>query len=157
MKSYWMTPTTQDPRQFTGLSPTFIIFMTTGGTFLTAPAITEPGVSTGLYNWQYGTTQSIVFTIDAGSAVSAANRYITGTMDPVDAVDEKIGFGSDSFGSTLTDPSTLFGFAKRAQETAEGNANFNKSTQVWSVSSRGSSTLLFTKTLSNTASEANKA
>lgn len=156
-KDYWFTPTTQDPRLVTGLSPTFIIFQTNTGGALTPPSISEPGASTGLYKFSYGTTQSIVFTIDCSSSVASSNRYITGAIDPNDAVDEKVGYVTDSFGSTSIDPSTVFGKLNRNQETVEGNAVFTKSTGVWDNYSRGSSVLLFEKTLTNTTSQATKA
>lgn len=147
-----------DPRSFTGLSPTFLIFATNaGGTALVAPGISEVITGSGFYNFSYGPTVSISFLADGGSGVSSSDdRYVTGVLDPIQAVDQTIGMTTDSFGSTAIDPTTLFGYLKRNQEFNEGNAEFTKSTGVWSVYSRGSSTLLMTKTLENNTSEATK-
>lgn len=156
MKDYWLKFGSGDPRTNTGLSPTFIIFQTVGGTAISSPSITEPGASTGLYYFQYGTTMSIAFAVDGGAGLSDSDRYIVGSLDPIQAVDQKIGYESDSFGSTSVDPSTLYGHLKRTLEFLEGNADFNKSTGSWQIYSRGSSTLLREKTLTNTISEATK-
>lgn len=156
MKTYWLKFGSGDPSNFAGLSPTFITFSAYGLTALAAPGVSEMPTGSGLYRFDYGPTLPIIFTADGGSALSSGDRFITGTLDPIQAVDEKIGTVSDSFGSTLTDPSTVLGYLKRSQEFQEGDADFQKSTGVWSVSTRGSSTLLFQKTLANNATEATK-
>lgn len=155
-KDYWVQFGSGDPRVTTGLSPTFIIFQNTGGSAITAPSVTEPGTGTGLYKFTYGPTVSIVFTLDGGSGLSDTNRYVAGVLDPIQAVDEKVGTVNDSFGSTLTDPSTVLGYLKRGQEFNEGNAVFTKATGIWDVYSRGSSTLLREKTLTDTTTSATK-
>lgn len=65
----------------------------------------------------------------------------------VSAVSVLIGTTASSFGNTATDPSDLFGYLKRLQEWNEGNSIFNKSTSLWDIYSRGSSTLLAEKSL----------
>lgn len=155
-KDYWLVFSTQNPQTAAGLSPTFIIFQTSGGTAIAAPAITEPGASTGLYKFSYGPTASIVFVADGGSSLDDSVRYITGALDPIQAIDEKVGTTEDSFGSTSVDPGTILGYLKRNLEFQEGDANFNKSTGVWNISSRGSSTLLKQKTLTNTVTQSTK-
>lgn len=146
-----------DPRVNTGLTPTFIIFnvLATGQT-LTPPAITEPRAGSGCYYFSYGPTLAVYFQVDGGSSIAASDRYANGVLDPIQVVDQRIGTTDDSFGSTSVDPSTVFGYLKRGQEDAEGNAEFIKATGVWTVSSRGSSQVLFVKTLTNTSSEATK-
>lgn len=156
MKSYYLKFGTGDPASFTGLTPTFTIFSANGVTSVTAPGITETPAGSGLYQFVYGPTQSILFKVDGGSALSGSDRYIVGTLDPIQAVDEKVGYTTDSIGSTATDPSTVLGYLKRNLEFMEGNANFTKSTGVWQVYSRGSSTLLTQKTLTNTTTAAGK-
>jgi hypothetical protein len=153
---YSATFTSGDPRLVTGLSPTFIIFQTATGATLAPPSITETIAGTGIYGWSYAATLAIQFCLDGGSSVSDSSRYLTGVLDPVDQTDVQIGNSVSSFGDSSTDPSTLFGFAKRVQEFQEGNATYNKSTLTWDVYSRGSSTLLVEKTLSNTSSTASK-
>lgn len=141
---------------FAGLSPTLSVFVNTS-TGLTAapPGITE--IFSGVYEFLYepGQSFSIYFEADGGVGLGS-NRYVPGTLDPIIMVDQKVGFGTDSFGSTAIDPGTMYGMIKRLQELLEGNAVFNKSTGVWDVYSRGSSTLLREKTLTNTTSSATK-
>lgn len=146
-----------NPADNTGLSPTFIAFVSPLlGTTLAPPGITESITGTGLYHFVYGATGPILFTIDGGAALAAADRYVSGSLDPVQAVDNKVGFVTDSFGSTSANPTTLMGFVRRNQEVLEGNATYNKSAATWFNYSRGSSVLLFTKTLANSSSAATK-
>lgn len=155
-KQYYLKFGTGDPSNYTGLTPTFSIFSVNGVSALAAPGITETPVGSGLYGFIYGPTLSILFKADGGSNLASSDRYIIGTLDPIQAVDEKIGYATDSFGSTATDPSTVLGYLRRSQEFSEGNAQFTKSTGIWSVYSRGSSTLLTEKTLTNTTTAAGK-
>jgi len=156
-KQYWLKFGNGDPRTNTGLTPTFIIFQDTAGAAVASPpGVTEPGSGTGLYRFEYGVTASIVFTADGGSGLADADRYVTGVLDPVQAVDEKVGTTESSFGSTSADPSTLMGFAKRNQEFQEGDATFTKATGKWQINSRGASTLLREKTLANSTTSATK-
>lgn len=67
-----------------------------------------------------------------------------------------LGDTSSSFGSTSIDPTTVFGFLKRAQEMAEGNQTYTKATGLLDFYSRGSSTLLREKTVSDTSSNTTK-
>lgn len=145
-----------NPTVNTGLSPTFIGFKALGGSAATAPGITEiPGI-TGLYYFTYGPTTAVGFMIDGGASLTTSSRYIAGSLDPNDAMDEKLGTNADSFGSTSADPTTIFGFIKRYQEFNEGNSTFNKTTGVWNIFSRGSSTQLIQKTLGDTNSIVSK-
>lgn len=155
-KSYYLKFGSGDPANYTGLTPTFSIFSAGGMTSISAPGITEAPAGSGLYRFDYGATASVLFKADGGAGLSSGDRYIIGTLDPIQAVDEKIGTTSDSFGTTSADPTTLLGYAKRLQELQEGNASFNKSTGVWDIYSRGSSTLLREKTLTNSITSATK-
>lgn len=157
MKNYGLKFGTGNPANFTGLSPTFTTFFnTTTAATLAPPGVTEIFPSSGLYRFQYAPSFSIFFVVDGGSALASGDRYITGILDPVQAVDEKVGADGDSFGSTSADPSTIFGMAKRNLEFHEGNAVFTKATGLWDVYSRGSSTLLREKALTNTTTAAGK-
>lgn len=158
-KTYWLTFGSGDPRTNTGLAPTFIIFENNLGATFTPPAITEPVAGTGFYKFGYslGSSFSIAFCVDgATTALSSSDRYIKGSLDAVQSVDQSVGFQPDSFGSTSVDPQTMFGYLKRMQELQEGDATFNKATGTWLISSRGSSTLLRTKALNNLASSITK-
>lgn len=153
-KPFYMSFGSGDPRTNTGLTPTFLIFAAGGVTALSPPGITETPSGSGYYSFDYGPTQSIVFLVDGGSALSSGDRYIKGALDPVQAVDDKIGFTTDSFGSTAADPGTAFGFLKRLQELLEGDKIYTKSTGIWQRYNRGSTTLLRQKTLTNTTTQA---
>lgn len=154
-KQFYFTFGSANPISYTGLSPTMIAFLWNGITALPPPALSELSAGSGIYGFIYGTTASVVFVIDGGATLAVSSiRYITGSIDPVIAVDQSIGYSSDSFGSTAADPSTLFGKANRVQEFQEGDKYFNKSTAVWDIYNRGSSTLLIEKVLTNTVTEA---
>lgn len=63
-----------------------------------------------------------------------------------------LGDTSSSFGSTSVNPTTVFGFLKRSQEYAEGNRTYAKASGVLDYYSRGSSTLLIEKTITDNTS-----
>lgn len=154
-KKYYLKFGSADPATNTGLSPTFTIFAWNGVTLLTPPGITESPSGSGLYGFEYGPTVSILFKVDGGAALSTQDRFISSALDPIQAVDEKVGTENDSFGSTVN-PTTIFGYNKRLVAFNEGNANFNKSTAIWTVYGKGSSTILMEKSLTNTTSAAGK-
>lgn len=161
-KTYWITPgdSSTTPSSFTGLSPTMTVFVNSGGSNVTGVTITELPAASGVYQFSYGPTLGMFFTVDWGLTIPSGYRYTKGSLDPIQAVDERVGGilgNTDSIGSTATDPSTVVGYLKRALEFSEGNANYDKGTGVWSIYSRGSSTLLRVKTLTNDVSEADKA
>ncbi len=148
MKNYWITFGTQDPRTYSGLSPTFLLYFNKLGATLSPPGITEVLAGSGFYSFQasVGWSGSFAFLVDGGAS-AAAVRYVTGALDPVDEIDLTLGYTASSFGSTNVDPGDVFGMLKRNQENQEGNATFLKSSGVWSIFSRGSSSLLSTKVL----------
>jgi hypothetical protein len=152
MKEYYLKFGTGDSANYSGLTPTMTIFALEGVTALIAPGITETPAGTGLYRFLYGTTTSIIFKCDGGAALTSGDRYIYGALDPVQRVDENIGVPTDSYGTTTTDPTTLFGKANRAQEFLEGDQTYVKSTGVWSVKTRGG-TLMQEKTLANNTTQ----
>ncbi len=155
-KDYYLKFGSGDPSAFTGLSPTFTIFSWEGVTAQPAPGITETPAGSGIYGFQYGPTVSILFKADAGSSVPSIDRFIVGSLDPIQSVDEKVGTLQDSFGTTSIDPQTVIGYLKRTLEFLEGAATFTKSSGRWLYYSRGASTLLFDKTLTNSPSQATK-
>lgn len=169
-----------NPTLITGFSPTFTVFkVVPGGGSTTPPGLTEIPSSTGLYYFTYEPAAPIAFVIDGGSSLVAASRWVVGSLDPVQAVDERItemgstlvsvgntllsigntltaiggsfigaslagavGTLADSFGGTLSDPTTIFGYLKRLQENLEGNNVFTKTSGVWQVWSRGTTYVL---------------
>ncbi len=68
----------------------------------------------------------------------------------------RIGTTASSYGDTAVNPGTLYGFLKRLQEWNEGNSIFSKSTSLWDVYSRGSSTLLAEKTMNDSSGNVTK-
>lgn len=168
-KQYVLRFGTSNPNTYVGLTPTFTSFVSIlAGTSLAPPGITSLAAagSTGLYYFTYGPSLAISFIVDGGSSLNPNERFITGILDPIQAVNEQcdviiaqgvtitanIGTTASSFGATNVDPSTLYGYLKRLQEWNEGDASFNKSTGQWEISSRGASTLLRVKTLTNATS-----
>lgn len=146
-----------NPTLRTGLTPTFVIFKAYGGSLISAPGITELPSSSGLYYFSYAPTMPISFLVDGGSAIADDTyRYVSGTLDPIQAVDEKVGTLDDSFGSTSVVPTTIFGYVKRLFEFNEGNSTFSKTSGLWNIFSRGSSTQLAQKTLADTSSTVTK-
>lgn len=151
-----------------GLSPTFILFESIpGGGATTPPGITQLPTNSGIY---YFTAEplpnsSIAFVIDgATTQLSTLSRYVYGTLDPIQAVDELvvqlgsslqalgsslsignsnlsslIGTTADSYGTLTADPTTVFGYLKRALEFNEGDSQFVKNSGIWNIYSRGTS------------------
>lgn len=91
-KNYLLQFGSGNPANKAGLAPTFIVFKTTpGGTDATPPGITQLPIATGLYYFTYGPTNSISFVVDgATTGLSSQERYISGLLDPIDAVDEQL-------------------------------------------------------------------
>lgn len=78
---------------------------------------------------------------------------LVGISGQVADISARIGTTASSFGSTSVDPGTLFGYMKRIQEFNEGAQVYVKSSGLWSLFSRSSSTLLSSKTVAETATE----
>lgn len=153
MKTFYLQFGGGNPADFSGLSPTFTIFSIQGITSINPPGITETPVGSGFYSFEYGPTVSIIFKVDGGNTLADNDRYITGALDPLQVVDERIGTVADSIGTINVDPTTLFGYEKRAQEFFEGDKVYTKATGVWQNNTRGG-TLIVQKQLTNTTSQA---
>ena len=94
MKSYIMRFGTGDPRTYTGMAPTFLIFTTAAGATIAPPGISEALAGSGLYYFNWGTTTAIAFLADsATTSPGTSGRYVTGAIDPADR--------SDEYGNTL--------------------------------------------------------
>lgn len=158
MKNYILRFGQNNPANYTGLAPTFTVFaFVPSGTLTAPPGITESPAGSGIYSFGFtATTMPIGFKVDGGATLSSTDRWIVGILDPIQAVDEKMGWLTDSFGGTASDPTTVMGYLKRAQEVAEGTATYTKATGGWAVSSRGGSTALFERTLVNNSGSVTK-
>jgi len=153
-KTYFFSFGSGAASSYSGLSPTFIIFHEYGVTALTPPGVTETPAGSGFYQFTYGPTTPIVFEIDGTASITnASDRYIKGALDPIQVVDERIGTVADTIGTTNVDPTTIFGYEKRAQEFFEGDKVYTKATGVWQNNTRGG-TLIVQKQLTNTTSQA---
>lgn len=168
---------TGSPATYTGLSPTFTVFNVVGVGNTTPPSIAEIS-STGLYQFTYSPVSPIAFVVDGTSSISDSTiRYVAGLLDPSTSYQPAymstlltgmgntlgsmatlgannvtlMGTLADSIGSTLTDPSTMFGFLKRIQEFNEGNRSFTKSSGVFELWSRGVTHVLGASTYSGTS------
>lgn len=108
-KNYSVVFGSGDPRGFTGLSPTFLIFWNLAtGASNAPPSIAETASGkSGIYTFTYGTTQPITFLLDAATTSTGSGRYVFGQIDPSDRADEygntltAIGFSTLVYGSSL--------------------------------------------------------
>lgn len=117
-KTYTMRFGSGDPRTYTGLAPTFLIYVNAAtGATVAPPAISEALASSGLYKFTWGTTTPIAFLADAATtSPGTSGRYVSGQIDPADRSDEygttMIAIGTTLIGygaSTVAFGSTLFG------------------------------------------------
>lgn len=171
MKTYMLSFGTGDSRNSSGLSPTMLIFARSDtGATLVAPSIAEIGTTFGLYRFQWGTTTPIAFLCDGATTGLGSARFIRGSLDPADRIDEigstilaavvgvsgasfgGIGSAGSTFGGVSTDPVDIFGYLKRIQELLEGDQNFAKGTGALTEYNRGSSSILRIKTIANSVS-----
>lgn len=90
-KSYLFKFGTGDPRTWTGLSPTFLLFFDINGATQAPPSIAEAFTLSGYYKFTYNATLPIGFLIDgATSSLDPIARYISSCLDPIQAVDQNI-------------------------------------------------------------------
>lgn len=98
-KEYWLKFETGNPVTAIGLSPTFTVFKSWTGGVVSPPGITQQIASYGLYRFEFTPSFAIIFVADgATSGLTSANRYVVGTLDPLDLVDERM----TEIGATLT-------------------------------------------------------
>lgn len=90
------------------------------------------------------------------STLNALGSTLSGIGNTSGNLAALVGNTSSIFGSTLADPTTLFGYLKRSQEIQEGNNVYTKATGIFQFYSRGSSTLLTNKTISDSSSTTTK-
>ncbi len=117
MKNYWVSFGVNDPRTYTGLSPTFIMYFNQLGVTLAPPGVTEIFAGSGFYRFQasIGWSQSVAFLVDGGASAGTA-RYVRGTLDSSDSLDLTVGYTASSFGDTAANPGDVMGYLKRNHE-----------------------------------------
>lgn len=91
-----------------------------------------------------------------GTTLSAVGTVLDGLGTTLLSGMSLIGNTTSSYGSTSIDPTTLFGFLKRSQEFWEGNQAYAKASGLMDFYSRGSSTLLVEKTITDSSSTTTK-
>lgn len=89
------------------------------------------------------------------AAFETGGATLVGIGNTIAAMSVLLGTQTSAYGSTASDPTTVFGFLIRAQELAEGNQVYTKSTGVFQMFTRGA-TLLRQKTISDTSSQTTK-
>lgn len=91
-----------NPADYTGLSPTFLVFKDASGANITPPSIAEVGTTTGVYKFSYGTTTYMTFLVDAATT-SPGNqgRYVSGSLSPADDI-SAYGQTLIAYGETIT-------------------------------------------------------
>lgn len=97
-----------------------------------------------------GTTAVALGTTAVALGNTAVAQGISG------AVFGLIGNTSSSIGSTAIDPTTVFGFLMRSQQFSEGNQTYVKTSGVLDVYTKGYSTLLVEKTITDTSTQTTK-
>jgi len=123
------------------------------GTSNLAQGLTSLGY--GVSNFALGTSNFALGVTNLGYGVS---NFALGNLITAQAATlvSNLGGTASSFGTDLVDPTTVFGFLKRALETREGNETYVKATGILDIYSRGSSQLLAEKTISDSTSETTK-
>jgi hypothetical protein len=120
--TYFMRFGSGDPRQYSGISPTFLIFRQLDGSNVSPPPIAQVGLSSGIYGFTFGVTMPITFLADAATtSPGTAGRYVTGDLDPKDSIDYT--------GQTL--------MALGTTSVAYGLANYDLGTTVMALGSTG--------------------
>lgn len=172
MKTYLLKFGLGDTRVYTGLAPTFLSFATVNGA-TTAPSISEFATASGLYYFQASPNLAVTYLADAATTSPGATlRYVSGSIDPNDAVNESfatliainttllaistslsyiIGDIGSTFGGISTLPQDLFGYMMRAHENVAGNQFYSKVDFQNYFYSRGGLNL-YTSTITNSIS-----
>lgn len=118
-------------------------------------ALGTTNVALGTSNIALGTTNVAINTSILAIAVSIlaqGTTILSNVTTPAGGIAQilaSIGSTASSIGDLTQDPVDLYGYLKRMQEFNEGNAIFNKSSGVWNIQTRGSTTFA-TKQLGNT-------
>lgn len=101
---------------------------------------------------EYGNTMIAIGTtlVAIGTSLTAQGNSIIAAAGPT--LVGLVGNLSSAIGDANTDPSTLFGYLKRALEVMEGQQTFTKLAGSWNILDRTGATTLRTRTISNSAS-----
>lgn len=178
-KAYYLRFGSGNPATNSGLSPTFIVFRNGAGV-TTPPSIAELSTTgIYKFDYECTGTVSFVCD-GATTGLATNDRYVAGALDISDRQNEFIGlitdavgfstvfgqilqnqaFGStliarvgttaDVIGNTLTDPTTLYGYLKRAENVLEGRSTYTKATGVLQSFDKTGATTLISRTINDT-------
>lgn len=137
---------------FTNLGSTLVAI---GNTNL-AMGVTQSGMGVTLSGIGVTLTAQGATIVGMGTSLTAMGDTLVSIGASFGAIVTAIGSTASSFGTDSMDPVDLFGFLKRTQEFLEGNQTFTKSTGTLDFYSRGSSTLLREKTVSDGVTQTTK-
>lgn len=98
-KNYLVRFGTDNPSNYSGLTPTFTKFFNSAGGSTTPPSIAEIA-SSGMYLFSYDPTGFIGFILDGTASLGTNVRYVAGTLDPNDKISE-IGGSLSAMGASL--------------------------------------------------------
>ena len=133
----WPTVSTGDPRPNFGLAPTFVIF-SQNGSAVSAPSINAVTGATGIYSFTWGTTTPIAFLLDGFTTSLGTGRYISGSLDPADSINETgstlvaIGTTSVALGTTAVSYEVLNN-ALGTSSIALGTSNLALGVTIYSL------------------------
>lgn len=129
---------------------------------VTLVAIGNTSISLGITNVGFGASNfafgNSIYALGLSSFAQGASLSALGISLYALGVTNSVLLGNtlSSFGSDSVDPTTVFGFLKRAQESREGNETYTKASGGLTISSRGSSQLLAIKTISDSTTSTTK-
>jgi len=168
VKTFGVVFTTDDPSAESGLVPVFDKFKTISGTSVAVPTISELG-SDGLYYFTATllANELIYFVMDGATTGLGGNRYVSGMLDPADAIDVQttnfsstmtavLGATTSAIGDDSTAPADMWGYLMRLREWLEGDGEYNKATGAWTQKNIAGTTTLSTKTLADGATIVSK-
>lgn len=89
-KNYYLQFANGDPRAYTGLTPTMVIWWNqAGGTTASGPSVSEIYAGAGIYTFAWAATTPIAFLCDGfTTGLTTTLRYVSGSLDPSDQIDQ---------------------------------------------------------------------
>lgn len=91
--------------------------------------------------------------VGQGTSIIAMGNTLAAIGLSAGSLGALIGDTNSLIGNNLSDPTTVFGFLKRAQETREGDETYTKASGVLDIYDRTGATLLRQQTISDTATQ----
>lgn len=178
MKNYSVAFGSGNPQQYSGMTPTLLVFFNlASGLTLPGPTFTEGLTGSGIYTFQYGATTPIAFiAYSVTTSPGSVGSYVSGQIDPADRSDEYgtsilavglsnyalmganislsviVGTTASTIGGISALPGDLFGYMMRLEQLFSGQQQFTKGIGQLQLYDRTGSTLLVQRTITNSAS-----